>query len=289
MRTKLLLLYMLWAGMVWGQTSENIPNKNIDKNKQQQISKKDEQKVSLPKRKGCWDKTSQEIIYNYSTGIFEKSVIKPCQKVPTVLKIKNINTYFYDIQIQAKDINMNAEAIYDTPIDIRKTTIVKIDTTAVLNILDTKTINSISGFSTIVKSKDKTGKIRINALEEISKKETNLILSEKALQKSESLLRIYENKKSEIEDIDIYKKKREDLLNLPDSLKTKKNQIINEIQVKLNTLENKYGKTDIRIINDSIELQKKDLATKNFDVYLAKSQLDRQLFNLKNKNEILAK
>lgn len=53
--------------------------------------------------KKCHNRKYQIIVYDFAKGIFENSMIKPCYKVPTILRITNINPLFYNIKIQADD------------------------------------------------------------------------------------------------------------------------------------------------------------------------------------------
>lgn len=53
--------------------------------------------------KKCHNRKYQIIVYDFAKGIFENSMIKPCYKVPTILRIININPLFYNIKIQADD------------------------------------------------------------------------------------------------------------------------------------------------------------------------------------------
>jgi len=276
MKTKILLLLLLgWVGAAFGQ------EKNISVPKEGKGLRKQSEQPSQ-KNKGSHEKKSQEIIYNFSTGEFEKSLIKPTHRIPIVLKIKNINTYFYDIQIQSKDININSESLYETSSNINKTTIIKIDTTAVLGILDTKSITSIPVIPNSTKNKT-TG------FEEIKKKEAVLISNINALQVSKQSLNELEVKKNEIESMDILKKDIDAIHNLPDSLKVKNANLLANKQKELSELEKKYSNKNIDSINKEIAEKKSDVEVKNSNVLIAQSLLDTELLKLKNKNDILLK
>ncbi|CAI8725826.1 hypothetical protein [Chryseobacterium sp. IT-36CA2] len=276
MKTKIVLLFLLgWVGMVYGQ-EKNISASKIEKEVGKQSGK--------PNRKSekHKDQKNQEIIYNFSTGEFEKSVIKPRQKVPTVLKIKNINTYFYDIQIQSKDININSEGLYETSTNAHKTAIIKIDTTAVLGILDTKSINAIPVMPNATNN-------NTSGLEEIKKKEEALASNKNALQESSKSLNESEVEKKELESIDILKKDINAIQSLPDSLKAKNISLLSTKQKELSNLANKYSNKSIDSINKEIAQKKSDIEVKKSNVFIAESVLDRELLKLKDKNEILLK
>lgn len=212
MKTKIVLLFLLgWAGMI---SAQKIGNKeSFKENGNSNIESVEENR--------CRNRKNQEVIYNFSTGTFEKSIIKPCQGVPMMLKIKNINTYFYDVQIQSKDISIDSEDLSDPSLYIKKTGIIKIDTTAVLGILDTKFISVIP---TAVNSE--TPKNKSNALEEIKEKEKVLEKNNISLQKSKDDLYEFEMEKKEIENLEILKKDINTIETLPDSLRIKNAKIL---------------------------------------------------------------
>ncbi|MBP0611503.1 hypothetical protein J8J42_00390 [Chryseobacterium sp. cx-311] len=54
-------------------------------------------------KKKCSDRKNQVIVYDFQKGEYEESMLKPCIKVPTILKIKNVNPLYYSIQIEAAD------------------------------------------------------------------------------------------------------------------------------------------------------------------------------------------
>lgn len=276
MKTKILLLFLFcWIGIILGQEKNTSTSKEEGK-----LMKQPEH--SNKKQDQGRNKKGQEIVYNFSTGEFEKFVIKPRYKVPTILKIKNINTYFYDVQIQAKDININSEGLYETSLNINKTAIIKIDTTAVLGILDTRSINSVPGIPT-------SSNTKTSGLDEIKKKEEALILDKAALEKSKKELTESEFEKKEIESIGILKKEIDVIQSLPDSLKIKNPNLLSTKQNELSILEKKYRNKSIDLINKEIAEKRSDIEIKKSNISIAESLLDRDLLNLKNKNEILVK
>lgn len=79
--------------------------------------------------KKCHDRKYQIIVYDFAKGIFENSMVKPCYKVPTILRIKNINPLFYNIQIQADDKvidYLNTELTEQTKQKIEKSGFIKL-------------------------------------------------------------------------------------------------------------------------------------------------------------------
>ncbi|OJX28169.1 MAG: hypothetical protein BGO86_02290 [Chryseobacterium sp. 36-9] len=83
MRTKLLLLYMLWAGMALGQESgKNIPAKP-DKN--------------------YVNHSTQFIEYNLKSGKYDKDLKRIKVHTPVVFKITNVNPFVYKIAMTPKD------------------------------------------------------------------------------------------------------------------------------------------------------------------------------------------
>ncbi|MNU12231.1 hypothetical protein D3C71_02530 [compost metagenome] len=79
--------------------------------------------------KKCYERKYQIIVYDFAKGVFENSMVKPCYKVPTILKIININPLFYNIQIQADDKvidYLNTELTEQTKQKIEKSEFIKL-------------------------------------------------------------------------------------------------------------------------------------------------------------------
>lgn len=76
---------------------------------------------TLPKK--CSERKNQVIVYDLSIGEFDpnKVMIKPCQNIPTIIKIKNLNMLFYNVKIQGKDVATNDVTLFDSD-----TTVVKL-------------------------------------------------------------------------------------------------------------------------------------------------------------------
>ncbi|WP_027382507.1 coiled-coil domain-containing protein [Epilithonimonas caeni] len=73
MRTRLLLLLLLWTGMVWGQ------------------------------KKGIYIDSAQHIIYDFKTGDYSKDIHKIKVHTPVIFRIQNINPFVYKVTITPKD------------------------------------------------------------------------------------------------------------------------------------------------------------------------------------------
>lgn len=64
------------------------------------------------------------IEYDFEKSSYSKANVKPKQKVPTILKIKNINPLFYKIEITPKDIAIKDDFLYE----VKKDSVKKIET-----------------------------------------------------------------------------------------------------------------------------------------------------------------
>lgn len=85
MKTKILfILCLIHFGLICSQSQ----------------SKEDEKKMNAKK---CYERKYQIITYDFVKGTFDNSMVKPCYKVPTILRITNINPLFYNIKIEADD------------------------------------------------------------------------------------------------------------------------------------------------------------------------------------------
>lgn len=84
---------------------------------------------SIMNTKKCFERKYQIIIYDFAKGAFTNSMIRPCYKVPTILRITNINPLFYNIRIEADDKvidYLNTELTEQTKQKIEKSEFVKL-------------------------------------------------------------------------------------------------------------------------------------------------------------------
>lgn len=269
MKNQIFILLLLFAGILSGQSNSS------------EAKKDDKAENRSPKYvKKCRKIKTQEIIYNFLEGQFEKSIIKPCQKIPTTLKVTNINNYFYDVQIQAKDININSEDFNENKLEITKQAIIRIDTTAVLGILDTKSINILpiqTQKENIIETN--IARRKIKEYEDIlQQKKSDLNLLETDIKKLTIDVNLFEGKKNIEDEI-------KELDKLPDSLKIKNS--LYELKIfELKSLNEKYKNFDVNKIKNEIEEKKITRDLKINEISIESANLEQEVINLKDKTVI---
>lgn len=100
MKTKIFsILCILYLNVFQAQTTTTTTTTTTTSSSSSSSMKYD----TVMNSKKCFERKYQLIVYDFARGIFENSMIKPCYKVPTILRIKNINPLFYNIKINADD------------------------------------------------------------------------------------------------------------------------------------------------------------------------------------------
>lgn len=111
MKTKIIfILCVIHFGLIYSQTE----------------SKEEEKQMNSKK---CHERKYQIITYDFAKGTFDNSMVKPCYKVPTILRITNINPLFYNIKIEADDKvvdYLNTELTEQAKQKIEKTEFIKL-------------------------------------------------------------------------------------------------------------------------------------------------------------------
>jgi hypothetical protein len=217
----------------------------------------------------CKDRNTQIIEYDFSKGEFLTKKIKPCQGVPTVLKINNINTYFYDIQITSNDVHINANKEIGS--SNAATRIIKVDTTAILGILDTKSIKSL--VVPLINLSDQKDKNKENEIKEKKKEIVNIRTKindlkyeiselEEKISENQKLLNDYGINEQSIENKDSARKSINAIIKESDDSIKEKNfkiqKLNSQIQITESELNFKLRQVEdtqsiLRLVNEDIE------------------------------------
>lgn len=154
----------------------------------------------LENKKKCSERKYQIIEYDLKNGVFDEAMIKPCQKVPTVIRIKNVNPIYYSIEVKAADkiisnanedvseIQSQKPEISPTPKMLSEVKNYTIDTNLLTFAKSERSSvapNQKSEYKEVAKKFEDSGKRRISLEEEI--KNATAVVQTQKIQEKENL------------------------------------------------------------------------------------------------------
>lgn len=255
-------------------------------------------------------KDEQMIIYDFAKGDYEKSDIKPKRGKPVSLKIKNINPFFYEINIKSEDKSISYQ---NTDLDFAKKTLDEIQQNNYYKMQESF-VFAEENVTFLATDKISTNKIETLNAKYLEIEESQLIIndlvekSEKIEKKINEINSNADNKNGKEELIKELKKKNDSILLFKKNILKEKNEInkivsksedenlikgnINKRIEILNTVYNKY----INVAREIIKLNQNynnyidkvispELTYSMYDKILTNQEINNYIKKCKEKKE----